>query len=97
MSLWDACWARRATRASSSRYKAHPYHTTPHYPFHINNQPKPTSHRPQVPFAYFFLNTLLGRANSFDELPSLDATLTKNLLSVKHYDGAISMWCECVV
>lgn len=44
----------------------------------------------EVPFAYFFLNTLLGRNNGFDELATLDPYLTKNLLSVKNYDGDVS-------
>jgi hypothetical protein len=44
----------------------------------------------QAPLAYFFLNTVLGRPNSFDELFSLDQTLAKNLRSVKTYDGLLN-------
>eukprot|EP00042_Codosiga_hollandica_P045456 m.463028 g.463028 ORF g.463028 m.463028 type:complete len:1080 (+) comp57028_c0_seq4:935-4174(+) len=36
-----------------------------------------------VPFAHFFLNTMLGHTNTIDELPTLDAELAKNLAYVK--------------
>eukprot|EP00735_Rhodelphis_limneticus_P006486 TRINITY_DN18901_c0_g1::TRINITY_DN18901_c0_g1_i1::g.1463::m.1463 TRINITY_DN18901_c0_g1::TRINITY_DN18901_c0_g1_i1::g.1463 ORF type:complete len:1157 (-),score=190.52,sp/Q08CZ0/UBE3B_XENTR/43.84/9e-136,HECT/PF00632.20/4.3e-79 TRINITY_DN18901_c0_g1_i1:33-3503(-) len=42
-----------------------------------------------VPFADFFLSKVLGHHNSFDELPSLDPDLYKNLLAVKNYDGDV--------
>lgn len=41
----------------------------------------------EVPFAGFFLSKMLGRFNFLDELPSLDPTLHKNLLFLKHYEG----------
>lgn len=40
-----------------------------------------------IPLAHFFLNSLLGRRNTIDELPSLDPELAKNLNFIKGYDG----------
>lgn len=40
-----------------------------------------------IPLAHFFLNSLLGRRNSLDELASLDAELARNLAFVRNYDG----------
>ncbi|XP_072163453.1 ubiquitin-protein ligase E3B-like [Diadema setosum] len=49
----------------------------------------------EVPFAHFFLSQILDHNHSslfspFDELPSLDKELYKNLTFVKHYDGDVS-------
>eukprot|EP00053_Salpingoeca_punica_P019702 m.201104 g.201104 ORF g.201104 m.201104 type:complete len:1033 (+) comp17703_c1_seq2:77-3175(+) len=44
----------------------------------------------EVPFAHFFLNTILGRRNAIDELSSYDAELSKNLQFIKTYDGDVS-------
>ena len=46
-------------------------------------------HLVEVPFAHFFLNSLLGRTNTLDELPTLDPELAKNLAFVKTYDGDV--------
>ncbi|XP_032220444.2 ubiquitin-protein ligase E3B isoform X2 [Nematostella vectensis] len=48
----------------------------------------------EVPFAFFFLNHVLGNQHSnlyssIDELPSLDQELYKSLTFIKHYDGDI--------
>lgn len=40
-----------------------------------------------VPFAQFFISKLLGRKNFFNDLPSLDPQLYKNLLFLKNYQG----------
>lgn len=39
------------------------------------------------PFAQFFYAKLQSRFNTFDDLPSLDPELYKNLIFLKHYDG----------
>ena len=38
-------------------------------------------------FAAFFLRKLLGRANTPDDLPSLDGVLAASLRKLRHYDG----------
>ncbi|KAI8620764.1 hypothetical protein BC830DRAFT_1097505 [Chytriomyces sp. MP71] len=43
-----------------------------------------------IPFATFVYAKFLGRLNFFEDLSSLDAQLTKNLLFLKHYDGDAS-------
>ena len=40
-----------------------------------------------IPFARFFLSKLLGRKNFFNDLPSLDPELFKNLVFLKNYNG----------
>jgi hypothetical protein len=40
-----------------------------------------------VPFSHFFMNAMLGISNSLNELPTLDADLSKNLRFVKNYTG----------
>lgn len=42
-----------------------------------------------IPFALFFLQRLLGRENTINDMSSLDAELHKNLLFVKSYEGDI--------
>jgi hypothetical protein len=42
-----------------------------------------------VPLAPFFLAKALGRANTVNDLPSLDPTLHKNLFFLKSYEGAV--------
>jgi ubiquitin-protein ligase E3 B len=42
-----------------------------------------------LPLAHFFLNALLGRHNTVDELRSLDADLARNMTFVKEYDGEV--------
>mmetsp|Transcript_5252 Transcript_5252/g.15373 ORF Transcript_5252/g.15373 Transcript_5252/m.15373 type:complete len:1221 (+) Transcript_5252:67-3729(+) len=42
-----------------------------------------------VPLAPFFLSKVLGRANTFNDLPLLDPELHRNLLFLKGYDGAV--------
>eukprot|EP00054_Salpingoeca_dolichothecata_P026525 m.190146 g.190146 ORF g.190146 m.190146 type:complete len:127 (+) comp25682_c0_seq8:2453-2833(+) len=43
----------------------------------------------EVPFAHFFLNAMIGRVNTLDELPSLDPDLARNLQFVRHYEGDV--------
>lgn len=52
-------------------------------------------HLVELPFAHFFLNLLLGRQNTLDELPSLDPELSKNLRIVKTYEGDVSDLALC--
>ncbi|KAI9340836.1 Ube3b protein [Obelidium mucronatum] len=40
-----------------------------------------------IPFATFIYAKMLGRLNYFEDLPSLDRQLYKNLLFLKHYEG----------
>ncbi|KAJ3061365.1 Ubiquitin-protein ligase E3B, partial [Podochytrium sp. JEL0797] len=42
-----------------------------------------------VPFATFVYAKMLGRLNFFEDLPSLDTQLHKNLLFLKHYEGNV--------
>ena len=46
-----------------------------------------------LPFCGFFLSKLLGKHNYLDELPSLDPSLHKNLLLLKHYEGDVADMC----
>eukprot|EP00039_Didymoeca_costata_P014348 m.230500 g.230500 ORF g.230500 m.230500 type:complete len:275 (+) comp16000_c0_seq7:2639-3463(+) len=46
-------------------------------------------HLVELSFTQFFVNSLLGRHNTLDELPSLDAELAKNLHFVKTYEGDV--------
>ncbi|KAI9023366.1 hypothetical protein DFJ74DRAFT_668881 [Hyaloraphidium curvatum] len=43
-----------------------------------------------VPFGLFFYAKVLNRFNTFDDLPSLDPDLYKQLTFVKHYDGDVA-------
>ncbi|KAJ3236612.1 Ubiquitin-protein ligase E3B [Chytriomyces hyalinus] len=43
-----------------------------------------------IPFATFVYAKMLGRMNFFEDLSSLDAQLTKNLIFLKHYAGDAS-------
>ncbi|KAJ3121308.1 hypothetical protein HK100_012434 [Physocladia obscura] len=43
-----------------------------------------------IPFATFVYAKMLGRLNFFEDLPSLDAELYKNLVFLKHYEGDVS-------
>ncbi|KAJ3022338.1 UNVERIFIED_CONTAM: Ubiquitin-protein ligase E3B [Siphonaria sp. JEL0065] len=43
-----------------------------------------------IPFATFVYAKMLGRLNFFEDLPSLDTQLYKNLLFLKHYEGDAS-------
>jgi ubiquitin-protein ligase E3 B len=52
-------------------------------------------HLVEVNFAHFFLNSLLGRMNTLDELPSLDPELSTNLNFVKRYDGNVQDLSLC--
>ncbi|KAJ3352084.1 Ubiquitin-protein ligase E3B [Entophlyctis luteolus] len=40
-----------------------------------------------IPFATFVYAKMLGRLNFFEDLPSLDQQLYRNLVFLKHYDG----------
>lgn len=42
-----------------------------------------------LPFAQFFLNQLMGRRNTIDDLPSLDAGVARNLAMVRDYPGDV--------
>lgn len=42
-----------------------------------------------LPLTAFFLNRVLGRRNTIDDLPSLDAGLARNLAMVRDYDGDV--------
>lgn len=46
-------------------------------------------HLIELPLCQFFVNTLVGRHNTLDELPSLDPELSKNLAFVKSYEGDV--------
>ena len=47
----------------------------------------------ELPLAGFFLNRLLGRANTLNDLPSLDPQLAKSLLFLKTFDGDVEGLC----
>ena len=47
-------------------------------------------HLIELPFCQFFVNTIVGRHNTLDELPSLDPELSKNLAFVKTYEGDVA-------
>ena len=43
----------------------------------------------ETQFTRFFLNKLVGKPNSFDDLKSLDSTLYDQLVNTKYYDGDV--------
>ena len=47
----------------------------------------------ELPLATVFLNRLLGRSNTLNDLPSLDPQLAKSLLFLKSFDGDVEGLC----
>ena len=66
-----------------------PYHD-PHPDPDPDPDPTPT---PSPTPKQVFLNRLLGRSNTLNDLPSLDPQLAKSLLFLKSFDGDVEGLC----